>query len=94
MTINSYFIKLAVNINNIDVQIYEKESAYVNVDDILSFAFTKNYNYYLSILHNNGFLYPINNKVYVPESIICMYLEEWGKERIARELIDYINMKK
>ena len=83
-----------MSINNIDVQIYEKQNAYVNVDDVLAFTFNRNYNYYLTILHNNGFLYPINNRVYVPENIICMYLQQWGKQRIARELIDYINMKK
>ena len=83
-----------MNINNIDIQIYEKQNAYVNVDDVLAFTFSKNYNYYLTILNNNGFLYPINNRVYVPESIICMYLELWGKQKIARELIDYINRKK
>ena len=83
-----------MNIKNIDIQIYEKQNAYVNVDDVLAFTFSKNYNYYLTILHNNGYLYPINNRVYVPEDIICMYLEQWGKQRIARELIDYINIKK
>ena len=52
-----------MNIHNIDVQIYEKQNAYVNVDDVLAFTFNKNYNYYLTILHNNGFLYPINNSL-------------------------------
>jgi hypothetical protein len=83
-----------MNINNIDVQIYKRKSAYVNVEDILCFAFNQNYNNYLSILHNNGYLYPINNKAYVHESIISTYLEQWGKQNIAEQLTDYINMKK
>jgi hypothetical protein len=94
ITINNYFIKLAININNIDVQVYENKNAYVNVDDVLAFTFNQNYNYYLTILHNNGFLFPINDKAYVPENIICNYLMTWGKQNIAKQLTCYINMKK
>ena len=83
-----------MNINSIDLQIYEKRNAYVNVDDVLSFAFSKDYTYYFSVLQNEGYLYPINNKPYVPENIICIYLEIWGKEKISEQLIDYINVKK
>jgi hypothetical protein len=44
-------------------------------------------------LLNNGYLFPINKKTYVPEEIICTYLQTWGETTIANELIDYMNKK-